>query len=81
MEKKIIVSGGLGVSPRRDRDPDRILNRGGVRVRTSGTHSSRQTFGDQKMEKKIIVLGAIGETSRQNRDSMRVLSRGGVPSI
>ena len=52
-----------------------------MRVRTSGTHSSRQTFGDQKMEKKIIVLGAIGETSRQNRDSMRVLSRGGVPSI
>lgn len=30
LEKKIIVLGGLGVSERRDRDPDRILHRGGV---------------------------------------------------
>ena len=30
MEKKIIVLGGLGVSERRDRDPDRVLSRGGV---------------------------------------------------
>ena len=29
MEKKIIVLGGLGVSERRDRDPDRVLH-GGV---------------------------------------------------
>lgn len=29
VEKKIIVLGGLGVSERRDRDPDRILHRGG----------------------------------------------------
>lgn len=30
MEKrKIIVLGGLGVSARRDRDPDRIMARGG----------------------------------------------------
>lgn len=30
MEKKIIVLGGLGVSERRDRDPDRILHGGGI---------------------------------------------------
>lgn len=29
-KKKIIVLGGLGVSERRDRDPDRIIYRGGV---------------------------------------------------
>ena len=28
-KKDIIVMGGLGVSPRRDRDVDRILHRGG----------------------------------------------------
>ena len=29
MEKKIIVLGGMGISERRDRDPDRIIFRGG----------------------------------------------------
>ena len=33
MDKKdIIVMGGLGVSPRRDRDVDRILHRGGGHI-------------------------------------------------
>lgn len=41
MEKKrqIIVLGGLGVSERRDRDPDRILSRGGC-IYTLPAHCS-----------------------------------------
>lgn len=78
MNKRIKVVGGLGISPRRDRDPDRVLNRGGVLLRTSGTYQQRQTIGNQRMEKKIIVVGAIGNTERQNRDDMRVLSGGGT---
>lgn len=38
MEKKIIVLGGLGVSERRDRDPDRVLSRGGYHLHTPGAH-------------------------------------------
>ena len=30
MSKRIKVMGGLGISPRQDRDSDRVLNRGGV---------------------------------------------------
>ena len=39
MEKEIVVLGGLGVSERRDRDPDRVLYWGGI-VYTLPAHIS-----------------------------------------
>ena len=60
MEKKIIVLGGMGVSERRDRDPDRILS-GGV----SCTHS-RLTFRQtdhwlSRSGKRTVVIGMINK--------------------